>query len=154
MVKPVQNGFVILGNRPTHGDVEAEQLRQRGSGSCGVRVSPCAEWREQTVVFVKRKIAVHHARNTDGIHGRQRFSVIADQVAVAFLQAALRFFKGVRPEAVHKLVFPFVRTLCEHVCLLVDQNGFDSRRSEFNAKNFFHKIIKPSLFQNIRLNIL
>ena len=135
----VENGFVILGNRPTHGYVEAEQLRQLACGSGGIRVSPRAEGGEQSVILVKCEVAVHHARNADGIHGREHLTVIADQIAVAFLQAALRFLEGVGPESVHEFVFPFVRALRENVCFFVDQHGFDSRGSKFDTKNFFHK---------------
>src|SRR5919198_4709214 len=87
----VQYRLVEMGNAPTLGNVELEQIRELLCCLCGDRVSPCTKRDEQVSVRIECHIAVHHGAEADGTDGLERDVVplqnFVAELAIAFLQA-------------------------------------------------------------------
>ena len=95
---------------------------------------------------------MHHGAHADG--GQLfDFAVVLSlhvlaKVGIAVLQSVPDSFDAVGPESVDELVLPLVRTLCDGLVLLVDEDGLDAGRAKLDTENgftafnyllFFHK---------------
>src|SRR5690349_5106744 len=100
----VQYGLVEMGNAPTLGNVELEQIREFLCCLCGDRVSPCTKRDEQISVGIEWHIAVHHSAETDRANGQDRGVVprnnLVAELPIAFPQAGPNILETVCPGAV------------------------------------------------------
>ena len=82
---------------------------------------------------------MHHAGHAKRGKPRQLDAIpgldIRRAPCVCVADTGLNGFKRITPHAVNELVLPVVRTLRDHLESIVYENGLDSRRTEFDAKN-------------------
>ena len=123
-------------DRPALRDVEAEQLRQLRRLFARHGVLPGAEGREQIPVLVKGQIAVHHGRDAHCIHGDLA------EGAQCRAKAAPGLLEVIGPDAVAEVALPGVVAGGDRAEGLVDQDGLDTGRAEFDTKRMSH-IMSP-----------
>ena len=135
----VEDRLVQVGDRPTQGNVEAEESGQLVGRASRVRVAPRAEGSEQAIVRVEGEVAVHHRGDTDRAVGRGgdvvAFTHVGDQGRVGALQAGENLVEAVGPQAALQVVLPPVAAGCEHLVVGADEDGFDAGRTEFDAES-------------------
>src|SRR4051812_28087259 len=127
----VQYRLVEMGNAPTLGNIELEQLREFLGCLSGDRVSPCPKRDEQISVGIECHIAVHHGAETDRANGLDRGVVLLGnlvaELAIAFLQACPNILKTVCPDAVVVAVFPIMASRYDRRMIRTDQHRLDAR---------------------------
>ena len=82
---------------------------------------------------------MHHCAHADGGETLNLDAVlrldIGTEVSVAVLHTVPYSLDAVCPQTVDELVFPFMTALGDGGVVLVDENGLDSRRTEFYSEN-------------------
>ncbi len=160
---PVQDRLIQMGDAPALGDMEAEHLRKLVRSLSGNGISPGPKRRQKPPLPVKRKIAVHHAAESDASHLRQRHAVLAFhillQLSVAVLQSCPYVLHGIGPDVVLKPVLPVMPSGCDGGIVRIHQNGLDPCGTKFDPQNcltcaddlccfhFVHNLISPFLQQ-------
>ena len=135
----VQYRLIEVGNAPTLGNVELEQIGELLCCLSGDGVSPGAKRDEQISILIECQIAVHHGAEADGANGLERGVVLlknlAAELPIAVLQACPNIFEAVCPDAVFVSVFPLMASRCDRRMILADQHRLDASRAELDAKN-------------------
>ena len=139
MLLAVQNCLIQMGDTPTLGDVELEQLRQFFSGRTGDGVAPSAEGSNLVAVLIQHQVAVHHAGNADGGNAAQLLAkfcfYLVPKLAIAGANTLHSGFQRVDPNAIFQTILPRIGAGCQNLMVFVDQNGFDTGRAQLNADN-------------------
>ena len=135
----IEDGLIKMRDRPTLGDVEAEELGKLRGCARGHRVAPGAEGDKQLPAAVKGHIAVHHGRNADGAGLRQLLAEflthVAAKIGKAGLQAAVDLVERIGPHPVDQAVFPAVTAGGDRFMLAIEQDGLDAGRAELDAEH-------------------
>ena len=91
----INDRLMKMSNRPTKRNVEVERIDQLGRGATRVRVTPRPKRSKLLAIGIKRKIAMHHRRNTQRTVGRGNNTVaflhLRNQRRIGITQA---FFDG------------------------------------------------------------
>ena len=144
----VEDGLIQVADAPAQRDVVVEELRQLGSSLARIGVAPSAERHHYFLLLVEGHVAVHHGRETDG--GQRLYLAVVlllhilAQFSVAVLQTVPYGLGGVSPKSVYQLVFPLVRTLCNGLVVLIDEDGLDSCGTKLDSQYGFASL--DSLF--------
>ena len=135
----VQDGLIYVGDTPAQGDVEAEQRRKIGCSLAGVGVAPRAERHEDVLILAESHIAVHHGRDTYGGELLYLAAVLSLhvplKVGITILQALPDGIDAIRPETVHKPVFPLAAALSYGVVLRIYQDCLDAGGAKLDTEN-------------------
>ena len=135
----VQDGLVEMGQAPALRHIEGERFGQLFGRLAGNGVPPGAEGNEQVHIRIEGKVAVHHGADAD-------CSQFAEDDAVLFLHVLLEVgiagaetgqdgFLTVRPDAVYKIVFPFVAAGSDDRVIRPDEDRLDPCGTEFNTED-------------------
>ena len=139
MLLSVEDGLIKVGDAPALGDIETEQGGEHLGRLAGERVAPSQKGVKLVPLRVKSQITVHHARNADAPHRRQRqaepFPHIALQGPIAGLQAPVHIRQVIGPHAADQLIFPSVAAGSHRLEALVQQDGLDTGRAQLQAKD-------------------
>ena len=126
----VEDGLIQVGDAPTKGNIEIEELGELGRSLAGVGVAPGAERHEDIAVGAERHITMHHGTDADGCEvfdlNAVLFHHVGAQAGVAVLQAVPDGFDAVCPQAVDQLVLPLVTALCDGLIIFIDEHGLDT----------------------------
>ena len=140
----IEDGLIQVGDAPALGNIEAEQGRQLFGGLAGDGVAPGAELRQLLSVGVEGQVAVHHGGNANGAHGGELLAEfllhVPLEIGEAGLQARVHRLHGVGPDAVYKLIFPFIAAAGDGQVVAVQQDRLDPGRAELDAKYGLFKI--------------
>ena len=157
----VQNRLTQMGDAPSLGDRISKQFRQLLCSLARHGVSPCTEGHQKLSFPVKRHIAVHHGRKTDGADLLDRHTVLfphlSRQPCIAVLQSAPDIIQRVCPDSVLQSVLPLMAAGGERHIVLPDQHRLDSGGSQFDPQirfpfpdllfhHLFHVDTMPFLF--------
>ena len=137
----VQDSLIEVRDTPSQRNVVDKEFRQFGSCFASVGISPCTERYEDFFFIVESHVTVHHGTDTDGCQVFYFDAVLAfyvcAKISIAVLYSSPDGFNAVGPESVFQLVFPGVTSLSNRFIFLVNQDSFDSGRTEFNTQNGF-----------------
>ena len=138
MLFPIEDGLIEMRDAPALRDVEAEELRELGSGLTRDVVAPGPERSELFARLVERQVAVHHGTDANGADCLDLHVVaalhISRQAVERVLDAEPDLCEVVRPDAVLQLILPAVARRSQRLARFIDQNHLYVRRTELEAQ--------------------
>ena len=153
VILTVQNRLIKVRNAPSLRNVEVQGFCKLRRCFFRDRISPCSERNQKLVIFIKRKIPMHHSGKTDSAEFLDRNAIL---VFYILLEISVTLGKSVPdrlfrigPDPVKKLVLPFLASRSDRITLFIDQNSLDTSRTEFDSQNafsLFNQILRIHLF--------
>jgi hypothetical protein len=160
----IQDGLIEVSNAPSLGDIVFKKIRKQGRGFTGEIVPPGPEGSQLSVFLVNHNISMHHAAESDGLHIFQGDSILFQniffQVAERILNTRPDIIQVIGPDSINEGVFPVVSARGDRLIVLVDENRFNSCRTQLypqcglSCLNLFFNIHEISPLQLILLDLI